>query len=161
MTSRKATFSVGVASLVFLFGSILQPAVQLLIEGDSVFLSVFLAFREFAPGYLVLGLLLSGLLPGIPTGLAVLYGRSFKQRIAYGAIWAPLSLLAADVLSFYVIWNSSIPMIRSARDWNNIYFSVLSDLTGGVVGGLIIGAALHLYVKATVEPKTASETYGQ
>lgn len=143
---RQAIVSVGVASAVFLFGSVLQPAVQFFIEGDNPLWSLLRLLREQAPGYFVLGLLVGGLLPGILTGLAVLKGDTFKQRVAYGMIWAPLSLTVFDALQFYEIWDSPIQVLRAVGNWNNVYFTLLSNLVGGAVGGLLIGAALHMYI---------------
>jgi hypothetical protein len=143
--ARRALFSIGVASIVFLFGNVLQPAVQFYIEGENPLWSLISLSRERAPGVFVLGLLTVSILPGILTGLAVLKGNSFNQRVAYGVIWAPLSLTLLDALMFYLSWNHPVDAIRTAATWNNVYFSLLSNVFGGAVGGFLIGAAVHLY----------------
>jgi hypothetical protein len=102
--------------------------------------------RAFAPGDLVLTLLASALLPGIVTGLVVLKGKSFKQRIGYGALWAPVSLTVFDALAIYVAWTSDSPEIQAGVTWGTVSFSMLSNLLGGGVGGLIVGAAAHAFV---------------
>jgi hypothetical protein len=145
---RQAIFSIGVASIVFFFGNLLQPAVMFLIEGINPFWMVAIAIRQVAPVLQLLNLCVGSLLAGIPTGLAVLKGTSFKQRVLYGAISAPISLTIVDIWGFYSTLNSTlftIEMRTAVANWHVVYFSLLCNLFGGMVGGFLVGAVSHLY----------------
>jgi hypothetical protein len=141
----EALFSMAVATIVFCFGNILQPTVQFSLEGNNSAYWVFWTLlRQVSPPYFVLGIVLGGVLPGIPTGLSILKGNSFKQRVAYGAFWAPISLTVVDMIVFYLIRCS---ILVGVADWETIYFSLFCDFTGGIAGGFIIGAVCDLYFK--------------
>jgi hypothetical protein len=145
---RQAIFSISIASIVFLFGNILQPAVEFLLEGITPYWAVATAIRyTVGPGYMVLNMFIWCVIAAIPTALAVLKGISFKQRVLYGAIWAPISLTIVDIILFYLSWHSPFPLeIRTVVvNWHEAYFCLLSNLSGGVVGGFLIGAVSHLY----------------
>src|ERR1700730_11289705 len=102
---QQVIFSVTVASIVFCFGVMLQSAAQVFIEGDSAAWKSMRLLRDQSPGVFVFSIFLTGILAGIPTGLAVLKGTSFKQRVAYGAIWAPFSLTVVDIISHFWYYN--------------------------------------------------------
>jgi hypothetical protein len=145
--SYKATmFSITVASVVFVFGAILQPAVQLLIEGSSIMLELYSSFRHTEPLIFFLLLLVTGLLPGIITGLAVLKAQTLQMRIYYGAISAPLALTLFDSISFLYEANY-VSSEYQVFGWNDIYFTFLSNFFGGIFAGIIIGTVVHLYLE--------------
>jgi hypothetical protein len=77
----QAVFSIAVAWIVFFFGNILQPAVQYLLEGNNPYSTALVIVRQFAPGAALASMLFFSALAAIPTGLAVLRGLSFNQRI--------------------------------------------------------------------------------
>ena len=141
---RQAFFSIGVATIVFFVGEILQATVQFFLEGDNLYWDLMLFYRKYEPQLLILQPLLGSALSAVPTGLAVLKGRTLNQCVAYGVIWAPISLAAVDLIYEYRQYHSPFPQLIT---WNLFYFSMLSDLARGVVGGFIIGAASHLYFK--------------
>jgi hypothetical protein len=135
---------------VFFFGNILQPAVEFFLEGFTSYWALSMAIRDTVGLYqLMFNTLIWCLIAAIPTSLAVLKGISFKQRVLYGAIWAPISLTIVDIILLYLSWNSPFPLeIRTVVvNWHEAYFSLLSNLLGGVVGGFLIGAVSHLYLE--------------
>jgi hypothetical protein len=145
---RQAMFSIGVASIVFFFGSLLQIAVQFLVEGFNDYWKAAIMIRSVAPIFLLLNMCEFSLLAGIPTGLAVLKGTSFKQRVVYGMISAPISLTIVDMLAFYSTLHTSLypNEIKAALvNWQAFYFALLCNLFGGPVGGFLVGAVSHLY----------------
>jgi hypothetical protein len=152
----QALFTISIATIIFSFGPILQAAVQFFIEGNNAYWSFITAVRTQAPGALALNLFFFGAVSGIPTGLVILKGTTFKQRVAYGAIWAPVVLVVIDIISIEGWWQSAS---RKNFDWDTLYFGLLSDLTGGVVAGFLIGALSHLYyehiqaVRSNAAPK--------
>jgi hypothetical protein len=84
---REALFSIGVSTIIFAFGGILEPATKYVIEGVNAQKEMFSyvdTFRQYSPTIFIMFIFLSGLLPGILTGLFVLKARSFQQRIGYG-----------------------------------------------------------------------------
>jgi hypothetical protein len=135
--------AVAVSTLVFVFGNILEPAVRVLLEGEDPFWTALLGARKAAPGFFVIALFVAGLLPGIITGLMVLKGRSFVQRLLYAVFWAPASLTLFDVAAFLLIRHQGVYEVAS---YGHLSFSLLSNILGGSVGGLIIAVVLHLLV---------------
>jgi hypothetical protein len=142
-------FSISVSTLLFIFGNILQPAVQKLVEPDNVGWRLFEILRENSPVYLLGVLFVAGFLPGIITGLGCAKGHSLNQRIGFAVVSAIVSLSILDsVLSFYLrsfYLESEIPEIRSLANFGNYYFSLLSNLFGGSAAGLIVGSGTHLF----------------
>jgi hypothetical protein len=152
---RQAIFSISVATIVFFFGNVLQPAVAFLLEGPFTPSWIVTTAVQYVlgPSLSMLTILVWSLIAAIPTGLAVLKGASLQQRLVYGAIWAPISLTIVDMMAFYVSWHSPFPLyIRAAVvNWHEAYFSLLSNLFGGVVGGVLVGTASHLYSELTTQ----------
>jgi hypothetical protein len=144
---RHAIFAIGVASVIFSFGQVLQLASQYLAEGVTPSFIFVTLVRNLVPGYLILGMWIVSLFSAIPTGFMVLRGRSFKQRVQYGAISGPIFLTIVDITSAYISAHSSVAVIRDMITWNYIYFCIISNFTGGVVGGFLIGALSHFYIE--------------
>ena len=139
--SRVIFFSIFVSSTIFVFGNILQPAVQNLLQGNPPFYwLVIIWLRENSPGSLLFGLFLAGIFPGVITGVMVARGRSFRGRIGYSVLWAPLSLTVCDAFAIYLVRHLQV------FNWEDVFFSLLSNIFGGIVGGLIIGSAVHLFI---------------
>jgi hypothetical protein len=138
---------VAVSTVVFSFGNILEPAVKLLLEGESPYWSLLMAFRKYAPAYLILGFFVGGLLPGIVTGLMVVKGDSLIHRLQYALFWSPISLSFFDAIAYVLLWQSDVLELRALANWGNVYFSLLSNIFGGMAGGLIIGSVIHLFVE--------------
>jgi hypothetical protein len=146
----KALFSIGVSTIVFIFWNILEPATKSVVEGPFTFTSALNdCLRYLFPGTFFLSLFIGGLVPGIMTGLLVLKARSFRQRIVYGAFWAVISLTLCDAALYYFNFNSNNPLAAKFATWPNVYFSLICDLFGGAIGGVIIGSLLHLFVTST------------
>lgn len=131
-------FSVTTSTLVFAFGNLIEPSVRSILEGDSTFWQKATLIRKYIPWTFLFVFFLSGLLPGIVTGLMVARGDSLAKRMKYALVWSPTSLLFFDFISYATTEQSLI--------WNQLYFSLISDVVGGIVGALIIGSAVHLFV---------------
>jgi len=142
-------FGVAVSTLVFAFGTILEPAVRSLLEGGHPAWSLLMAIRICDVECFLLGLFVSGLLPGVVTGMPVAKGRSLKQRLLCAVCLAPVSLSIFDAIAYARMWHSDIAEIRQLANWGNVAFSLVSNIFGGVAGGLIIGSAVHLFVSLT------------
>ena len=133
-------FTVLVSSLIFYLGTFLQSALQAFMEGDVIGGAAIGAFGKF-PRLLLSSAVVSGLLPGVITTLGVRRARSLEQRMKHGAFWAPISLVISDTVFVFVSrWTPT------AAD---ISFALLCDLVGGVVAGVIIGVAVHMFVEAS------------
>jgi len=101
-------------------------------------------------------LFISGFIPGTITGLLIPKARSFQQRVVYGAFWAVVSLTLLDAVFYYFAFGGTNTLTSKLVTWSDVYFSLICDLFGGVIGGLIIGSLLHLFVTSTVKtPETA------
>ncbi|MCO6413246.1 MAG: hypothetical protein J5I92_10915 [Thiogranum sp.] len=145
-------FAIIVSTLLFMFGNILQPAVQELLEPDHIHWNLIKLMREHLPGTLLLLLFVGGLLPGIITGLGAAKGRSLNQRIWFGISSAVIALVILDTVAFFHNRNSflqsEVVEFRAMADFGNYYFSLLSNVFGGVVAGLVVGSATHLFACA-------------
>jgi hypothetical protein len=137
---------VGLATILLCICQMLEPAVRFLIEGNNPAWQFLITLRQTAPGYFLMSVLLNNVVPGVITGMAVISGKTLKQRVAYGATGATLSLCLVDVIGIYLIHN--LPALGLfSYSWSDLYFSFLSNLGTGVVAGFLIGAALHLYME--------------
>jgi len=146
---REALFTIGVSTVIFAFGFILEPAVKYVLEGPEGVKDLFLlneGIRQQSPELFIACWLLNGLIPGISTGLFILKARSFRQRVGYGAFWAAVSLILYDLTAYYFVARSI--KYEKIASLPNIYFSFISDIFGGAVGGVIIGSLFHLYREA-------------
>ena len=145
---RLIIFSISLSTLLFIFGNILQPAVQRLVEPDNVSWRVIEALREHYPALLMVTLFVCGLLPGIITGLGCAKGHSLNQRIWFAIVSAIVSLSILDSVFFFLfrrsLLESKITEIQSLAHFGNYYFCLLSNLFGGAAAGLIVGSATHL-----------------
>jgi len=63
-----------------------------------------------------------------------------------------LSLL--DVAFYYYMFHSDNPIAPKIATWSNVYFSLISDIFGGAIGGVIIGSLLHFFVEVTHKKRT-------
>jgi hypothetical protein len=149
---REALFSISVSTVIFTFGNILEPATKYVVEGQQdVRLTFFLydCIRQLSPTIFFATLLVNGLIPGVITGLFILRAKSFRQRIVHGAIWSIVSLILYDAVIYYLAIKNNSAIASLTASWSNIYFSMICDLFGGAVAGVIIGSLLHLYIEAT------------
>jgi hypothetical protein len=149
---REALFSISVSTVIFTFGSILEPATKYVVEGQQDVRLTFLlndCIRQLSLPLFFTTLLANGLVPGVITGLFILRAKSFRQRIIHGAIWSILSLILSDAMVYYLIIKNNSPIASLMASWSNIYFSMICDLFGGAVAGVIIGSLLHLYMEGT------------
>ena len=139
--------SIFIACVVFIFGSILQAAAQQVIEGGHVSWGLMMYMREQHPGLLLMGLLISGMFPGFVTGMICVKARSLIQRIWFASIAAVISLSVFDLVWFLwgqsLILESQVMELQPMADISYLYFSLISNLLGGSVGGVIIGVLTH------------------
>jgi hypothetical protein len=154
-------FSVSVSTVLFMFGTILQPAVQRLVEPENLNWKTMEICREHAPEFLLVTLLTAGVLPGIVTGLLCASGRSLNRRISLAIVSTIVSLSIFDSIFFFslrrLLLESEIPEIRTLAHFGNYYFALLSNLFGGAAAGLIVGSATHLFAGVlSGEPQNAS-----
>jgi hypothetical protein len=155
---REALFSIGVSTIIFIFGNILEPATKSVVEGPFTYASAFNdCVRFLLPGTFFFSLFVAGFIPGTITGLLILKARSFQQRVVYGAFWAVVSLTLLDAVFYYFALGGTNTLTSKLVTWSDVYFSLICDLFGGAIGGLIIGSLLHLFVTSTVKtPETAT-----
>jgi hypothetical protein len=152
---REALFSISVSTVIFVFGNILEPATKSVLEGpfgDEWVVSAI--FRYFLPTTFFITLFIAGFIPGTLTGLLILRARSFRQRIEYGAFWAVVSLTLFDAAMYYSTFYIGGPLAPKIATWSNVYFSLICDIFGGAIGGVIIGSLLHLFVEVTHKRRT-------
>lgn len=144
-------FAAGMSTMVFAFGNILEPAVYALLEPDDPVWTLLTAIRKAVPGVFTVTFFVAGLLPGIVTGLMVTRGRSLTSRLLNGVLWAPVSLSLFDAVwygAYYLccldweVFGQKLPLTGG-----RLAFSLLSNISGGVAGGLIIGGAVHAFVQ--------------
>jgi uncharacterized membrane protein YhfC len=102
------------------------------------------SMRLASPGIYLLALLACAACAGIPIGIVVLKGTSFQQRIMYGIIAAPLFLTIGDILRMSLQINI---MKYNPYTWDYVFWTLISNLFGGAVAGLLIGATAHLYAE--------------
>lgn len=145
-------FAVTISSVVFIFGCILQPALQDLFDPENSLWWVLKILRDKRPDLLILLLFVSCILPGIVTGVFCVKGRTLNQRIIFAAISAVVSLSILDSISFFyarnTILKSGIPELIKLSNFGQYYFSLLSNILGGPIAGLIVGYVTHLYITA-------------
>jgi hypothetical protein len=142
-------FSASVTTLLIMFGSILQPAVQRMVDPENPFWEVMEACRQGAPHILVAMLFVSSVLPGVVTGFFCARGHSHNQRILLATVWTVVSLIIFDSIAFLGVRSSllesEIPQIRALADMGNLYFALLSNVLGGPFAGIFAGYVTHLY----------------
>jgi hypothetical protein len=105
--------------------------------------------RENEPGQFLFWAVASGLIPGALVGIAVSRGGTFSKRVWYGVFAAPIMLTLWDIFNFaYAATNLMHQQLtRDALNWQLIYFSLLSNVFGGAVGGMLIGTSVHLFAE--------------
>jgi tetratricopeptide (TPR) repeat protein len=153
---REALFSIGVSTIIFAFGNILEPATKSVVEEPFTYRWVFSEYvRYFISASSFFSLVVAGFVPGTITGLLIIKARSFRQRLVYGAFLAVLSLTLSDAALYYPLFRIDNAPTSHLAIWTNMYFSLVCDLFGGAIGGIIIGSLLHLFVTRTTKRGTA------
>jgi len=106
------------------------------------------------PAALLLLALSPAILPGTVTGLAAALYTSRVEKVISATLAAIASLIIADVIFF--AWDSQRILISSTwaptpqswvtvpTSWNEILFSIVSNVLGGAIGGSLIGYASSL-----------------
>jgi hypothetical protein len=46
------------------------------------------------------------------------------------------------------MFHSDNPIAPKIATWSNVYFSLISDIFGGAIGGVIIGSLLHFFCRS-------------
>jgi hypothetical protein len=152
LDKRILIFSISISTLVFVFGSILQVIMHWVLEPNNIILEIFKTLRMQFPRFFVIDLFTVSLLPGIITGYCCARGRSLSQRIWFAIISALISLSIFDSVLFFVnphflLMKGTMlvePMLYSISDF---YFSLLCNILGGPIAGLIIGSITHFLAK--------------
>ena len=134
--------SIFISTLVFVFGNILEPAVLWLFEPDKINYNFGKIYLKQFPQYFFLSLFLASRIPGIITGYCCTIGRSLSQRIWFASISAIISLSIFDFILFFV-HSSFLTQPKILLYFNINYFSLLSNIFGGPIAGLIIGSTTH------------------
>lgn len=138
---------VAIAAVVFSFGTFLEPVTQAFLDDDPIRWSVLFDLRYGSPGLFIPILFFGGLLPGILTGSLVVKGHSLVHRMKLGAIWAPISLSIFDAISFGIARAIAPNGNHHLIGLGDFSFSLVSNLIGGIPGGVIIGLFVHLAIK--------------
>jgi hypothetical protein len=154
---REALFSIGIGTVIFAFGNILEPATKSVVEGPFTYTSALNeCVRYFIPASFFFSLFVGGFVSAAMTGLLIIKARSFQQRLVYGEFWA---LTLFDAMMYCWLFRLNNALTSQLATWSNIYFSLICDLFGGAIGGVIIGSLLHLFVTNTGKrPTSAMET---
>ena len=142
-----------IATVIFSFGNFLEPVTQAILDNDPIRWGALIKLRYGSPGLFVLILLTGGLFPGILTGFFVAKGSSLVQRMKLGAFWAPISLSIFDAI-YFVIARAITPEGRHHLiELGDFTFSLVSNLVGGIPGGVIIGLLVHLALTRRLLPE--------
>jgi hypothetical protein len=143
-----AIFSIFVSTVLFIFGSILQVAVQIVFEPDNPAWAIIPILLKDHTNIVLFLLFVLNLIPGIITGVGCSIGRSLNQHILYAIVSAIVSLSICDTIFFFYTrrsyLQSEIPEIKVYADFGFYYFSLLSNVLGGPVAGILIGYLTHL-----------------
>ena len=144
-------FAVVSSMVLFVFGNILQPAVQWFLEPGNPKWTLIGVAREQLPGLTLFLLFVSAALPGIVTGSICVRGRTLGQRIGFAMVAAVVSLSVLDALAFFPLRSyfvdSPYPEMQAAVQMGNFYFSLISNITGGAIAGLVVGAATNFFTQ--------------
>ena len=145
--------AIAIATVIFSFGNFLEPVTQAILENDPIRWEVLIKLRYGSPGLFVLILFIGGLFPGIPTGFIVAKGSSLIQRMKLGAIWAPICLSIFDAINFGIARTITPEAKHHLIGLGDFSFTLVSNLVGGIPGGVIIGLCVHLALTKRLPPE--------
>jgi hypothetical protein len=153
--------SIAVSTIVFIFGTILQNAVQILFEADETGAMFFTLLRRYHPSILLLTIFTGNFLPGIVTGLISTTGSSLRERIWFAIVAAIVSLSILDTIIFFFAPPVSLQagrfQLSTYAELRTYYFSLLSNLVGAPVAGIIVGSATHFFAVRFSKPTESKE----
>lgn len=143
-------FCIIFSTVVIMFGGGLQEISQRAIEGnDSVILPLLYKLRKNNPPLFFVSFFLISFPPSVVIAFKIIKNDDLNGYIKNGVLWTPLSLLMWDAISFIVlkILQQYGKIQINILNPNLVYYSILSDLFGGALGGVMIGVVMYYFSK--------------